>query len=1259
MALVPDAVLMYTTHPRQGASSERVVTWLVDGMQTSSPFQRSLPKVLRTSFLLVFSAVVIVLCLLTGLLWQLSQRTEGIQIGGVNHYVLTYGPTAVLIWLVAFWRQVDFHVKDSTPWNELHKGTASASGSVLLDYVSVLQIAAFWTAVRNRHLPIVATTLGFALLKVATLSSTGFLFIQTYQLNGNITTTLDSHFLAPIVSNASNTALLDKSLFYTTYGILAQNLSKPFGLSEGLAYATFTSDPGSRQAVNMTGKLDGFVPSFQCIAVDLTATLPAANSTDPVPQTVLQIGDSACSLRRQAVALHTLNPRVRRCPTRQLSGLMTSIDCPASVFNADGGAYKLFAMADFRYSQDLDQDDYNAKLSAAVTANHWNTEIARMSGIVCRLSYSMQKVTVNVATSSPQDITTITSQNTTLNLDNFSDDDFDLLFRASISASDQMLGDTINEAYALEYPDPMLKTMAVVSGSGYEGLLDNNTMAYAASKVSVQLGAQIAHQYLRSNESSPLILQASDAASRLSVTTISACVLLVSLGLVAGISLYLVLLLRGHVVGLKKSALVRTMSLAYDKSGIAIDLVNSQVCTGKQLNEKLCNVNVHLVQSPDGRTGLLLNDAPVFPTKDEREIPWWNPFTVSKVTLTVVFVWTLTTIVVLEILQRLSRKYHGFAILPQDTTKQTIFTHYIPALYFLLLASMYTCLDFNVLLLGPFQKMSKSAKIDELHEGSQLGRIPIFAWFLSLRNKSWGAVSSSSATLVGSLLAIVVSGLYEVDTLYAAQPLSVIASDALIPNWLNSGLQDGGASLISSLTENLHFPYPPGTFDEIAFPSLQVQDHVDQFMNSSIVLSMPAWRAHLECEGLSQAFFGIKNDNSPFGNSITINASYALPSNCMRGGSNGSESVLQFVQNFRFPTGQNSTYLGKVLDLHVGPYDPILGDAQGETMPSEMDDNPLGCPSLAFMYGFVDLETSASAGNGLADMVTIEVCYQQMQSVETVTTFLNPDFDIDITQPPAVNETSVKYLTVNDNITSYAKDPGMATAFSFRIQGHFDDTFVVFNNTNDNIFSGVSSSGDAVDSFFQGVLFGRSPVPFTSLKQETVNQGSQVKQSILSFYRRYMAQAISSNMRSTTEPLQSASSGSDFKAAYVANAPTALVTNRIVQNETSKLVLQGMLGFMLVCGIFTALTVQMHNLLPDSANPCTIWGQMSLWAGSSIYETPGGEVERRPSAKKGQYVVTEERITDDAGAVLFKLGWWSMRDGKKRYGIDVVRKDEI
>jgi hypothetical protein len=124
------------------------------------------PFWLRTSILLGLLALHI--GLLTGLilLWHFAAVKDGIEPRlSKSYYSWTYGPTAILVVVVSLWRQVDHECKALSPWRELQQGS-DASRSLLLDYISPLQVQTFWMGIKNCHVPVIAGILGFGSLKL-------------------------------------------------------------------------------------------------------------------------------------------------------------------------------------------------------------------------------------------------------------------------------------------------------------------------------------------------------------------------------------------------------------------------------------------------------------------------------------------------------------------------------------------------------------------------------------------------------------------------------------------------------------------------------------------------------------------------------------------------------------------------------------------------------------------------------------------------------------------------------------------------------------------------------------------------------------------------------------------------------------------------------------------------------------------------------------------------------------------------------------
>jgi hypothetical protein len=296
--------------------------------------------------------------------------------------------------------------------------------------------------------------------------------------------------------------------------------------------------------------------------------------------------------------------------------------------------------------------------------------------------------------------------------------------------------------------------------------------------------------------------------------------------------------------------------------------------------------------------------------------------------------------------------------------------------------------------------------------------------------------------------------------------------------------------------------------------------------------------------------------------------------------------------------------------------------SEGEISPTTQQDNPPGCPSLGFLYGFVDVNDDSRSS------ATALLCYQRMQQLPVDASLSFPDLSLSPDSPPVADETKSTLLVAG---------PNNNTAFQYRLQVHMDKEFSMFNQT--EFGSSSSGSNPVVDPFFQGVLFGRRPIPQPWLADPS--QHDNVVSAIQGFYRRYMAQAISANMR---VPALAAN-------ADVLNGTLRTVgeTMRVKQHNGSKLALQVILGVMFICGILAASLSKLREVVPH--NPCTIAGAMVLWAGSKSCSDRSGVC----SLPNDALCVSDKQLVQDdtLAGCSFRLGWWENEGAEKRYGLDI------
>jgi hypothetical protein len=110
-----------------------------------------------------------------------------------------------------------------------------------------------------------------------------------------------------------------------------------------------------------------------------------------------------------------------------------------------------------------------------------------------------------------------------------------------------------------------------------------------------------------------------------------------------------------------------------------------------------------------------------------------------------------------------------------------------------------------------------------------------------------------------------------------------------------------------------------------------------------------------------------------------------------------------------------------------------------------INDNPPGCPSLAFTFGYFQ--------HGMTDPANVisMICFQKMQEVMTNVTFrLDELHAIDTRSPPVPDESSIRHLE-NGNTSSFT--------FEYRLQNNLWYVLETYKNGTDmNAFNSIPST---------------------------------------------------------------------------------------------------------------------------------------------------------------------------------------------------------
>ena len=511
------------------------------------------------------------------------------------------------------------------------------------------------------------------------------------------------------------------------------------------------------------------------------------------------------------------------------------------------------------------------------------------------------------------------------------------------------------------------------------------------------------------------------------------------------------------------------------------------------------------------------------------------------------------------------------------------YTRYLPALAMLGLATLYNSLDFTVSSFAPYQALKAgNVPASKSLMSSLLGKMPPHALWSSFRNRHWGALASAIPAFVGSFLTIIVSGLFTIQDVPIARNATIQRLDQFHTVWNNSVGNDNSAAALTTLTESLNLTYPQFTYGELAMPSISLSASTKVETSGAkqipLTLRIPALRASLNCTMVPYSDYNASVLEVPVSPDslnyvlpdLDVSAIAPLPPNCLLGGQGGNLSYMAWEYNFESGNGTAIRYCGKIQDLHVGPWTTDFELSSDEAEADIQGDNPPGCPSLSFTFGSFFVNPTAKSN------ITTMMCYQLLEEVQTDVTFYLPGFTISASNPPVPDESTVKYLH-----SSSSGD----TAFEFRPQSHLDNEFSMFGQTENG--SGEDSNFSLLDPFFQAVLFGKNP----AAPEDLVGSENQDKllTAIQGFYRRYMAQAISTNMRvKDTTPTPQTFTGTFMDSD----------NGRLKQSNAAKITLQVLLGIMFIFGALAYSLTNIRNTLPH--DPCSIAGVASLLAGSEM-----------------------------------------------------------
>ena len=1184
------------------------------------------PFSLRPIGLMLFMATLI--CILAALvaIWSYARRHYGLDLVTTNHYSWTYGPTAVFILVISYWRLVDYHFKALTPWAELAAGPASAERSILLDYISPLLVTTLVLATKRRHFAVCMSIAGFVLLKVITIASTG-LFFPAIITVGPLEQQMLQTSQFDLVTNFSDYSDPGASPFYEAYALMQLGLPLPSGLTTELLYETYkpTSD---RTNANATYSVPSraFAPRVSCEAINIKPLIDWDSFGSTVQQfEELQVQNNSrwtCPQRTGSgssdLNLQVIDIASRLAPARQLLTSFGPLDCRRIDQNDDNGtAPYLVALSDVRYKQTFNVSITDIAVNDMIEPISWDFAIPTITGMLCTIDYDMMDINIFYNMSlvgNPAQRVDVLGPSEPSKLANLSNAYLSRKLGYAVptvtGGARDMFGLFTQFEYTEEPPHTVLTMIADRVNSSFKYLLDHpesfmDAAEYVMNNMILQIAKEaiIIHDTNTTFQPQQALGQEHHSEERI---LIQIAPFLVS---VVGISILILITIGVFIVHPKSfmSANPETLATKVDVLK-ASDKLNQTLELMANLSESSANRTLRktMYQIDTANSSIVSYASPNDPTNGEtsqRRIvgpdSTYAPLTLSNTCIALTLLSAPAAIGVLEALQHLSDSdFPGIATTQNaDSFISSIYSRFLPALIALLIATMFNCLDFNTAMLAPYNHLATGFGSYEEFNTPLLAHIAPVAIATALRRRYWAAFLTGLGALVGSVLTIVISGLYTIEYMPSVSDMLISQGDSWNMSYIQGFQTDDAATAVSSLIESANLSYPQFTYDELAFPTLNTITG----SSGDVAFTVPALRAELVCEELpwetsnaSMVWTYYKTFGTP---AITFNVTVPLPESCHYGSCFGNESTIRVTLLPTSTKGStNTTYYAQAIDLHTGPWHAsdedcdIFFEEDGTVNPDQPINQP-GCPSILLLYGYFDGKDHSKS------TWTSMLCEQRVQQVNTSLVMSLPEKNILLDQPPIPDESTATYLDSGDNGEK---------AFGWWLSPNMEYSYVIFNESaiHPILLEGetsISNSLNDFSNFFRGAFFGKTPLQLETLQKNDTESKALIFEHVQMFYRRYMAQYFSSNLRvlETTEPQKRDDNIVSSSTTIGSFTPSAGVP-RLVQHRTPKIVLQAMLAFMFVCAVLALWLGKYHKLV--LWNPCTIAGVMVLFAGSKMCE---------------------------------------------------------
>ncbi|OCT50315.1 hypothetical protein CLCR_06575 [Cladophialophora carrionii] len=925
------------------------------------------PFFLRSWVLVVFAIFFAAVIAALQVIYSFSQSNHGIATSSdENHYLWTYGPTAVFVVVTVLWRQVDYAAKSIQPWANMATGPQPAKNSLLLDYVTPLQILSFWRSLKRRHFAVSIGIGVFVLIKVITVLSTGIFSLQSVQRTDVPTLmALNNTFDG---SSFQHAAAVDSRAAFVAYGHRQYNISLPSGSTDQYA-------------------VQGFAPSDGVVNGSLTYSAPVD---------VFSASLSSCETGK--INYTTSFDRGSNTPVAAYYNstiVGAYLDAPDWYYLQNDTDHRFGYRASFQNvtCANLPPNDptrFRYMIAAAYSegAGQNDNTLLNSSNIVCIPSYKVQSAMVTLDTRGNVQSVNVTGKARTINGVSAVD-----IADGVLSTSQQ--ASSISDFSSSDITLDVFTTMMQQETDDFRAkdLLDPTYLNSTGNLVYGKIAAQLANLYLLAESTEDPQAVVEGTVSKDESRLIARQTPIRIMQAVAAVMLLLVVIMlfirpRGVVprsvdsIAAVAAILARSPELearlrgsghkSLDELGEILAPHKYQTCIGYEDGARSFSIRI------SSRTGHELAKVSNQDDSVLGNVKWIKPFILRRIGISLTILASIAAIVALEVLLSQSEKHNGLGSVDEGSATRYSWL-YVPVFVFLLLATLFNIMDFEVEFTESFHALAK-AECDARSSllWYPLRHMSLHATYSGLKHSRFALTAASASAILAPLLTIVVSGLYTTKPTIQGIPVGVNALD-----WFNTTTLADVSTNIPLLVIEGNMSYPQWTFSELAMPRLNlVGDNADQLLvqGGSLSVDTPAIRGGVKCNAVPQD--RIINNTLMAG---YISSNISTPDGCGNSAF-GDGPNLWLSTSVQIPVNA-SGYFGSSL---------VLGFLDT-------------CPTLALYYGHV--------ANNEIENFTALLCTQYLERVQANVTFDIPGYTIS-TEPTAYENSTANFSSFHTGFST-------------------------------------------------------------------------------------------------------------------------------------------------------------------------------------------------------------------------------------------------